>query len=138
MKFHHCWLTPEKCVWPPPGPNPLLPPLEKSLRRPCSFVYRSGLLKLFANVSLSIKCTVSRHLIYADVYNYTNKTIFFSCQSVKSFWTRSQMFLDVGADLQPKPLDVWSWSYSASLKFEFRICSPTLGYCNLRHGTCIC
>jgi len=25
-------------------------------------------------------------------------------------------------DLQPKPLDVCSWSYSASLKFEFPIC----------------
>jgi len=43
-------------------------------------------------------------------------------------------------DLQPKRLDAWSWSYSVSLKFVLRICScsPTLGYCNLRYGKCIC
>jgi len=46
MKFHHCWLTPGKKCLATSWPNPLLSFLEKSLRRPCSFVCKSGLLKL--------------------------------------------------------------------------------------------
>jgi len=39
-------------------------------------------------------------------------------------------------DLEPKTLDVWS--QSLSLKLEFRLLSPVLGYCSLRCGKCIC
>jgi len=31
MTFHHCWLTPEKCVWPPHGQIHYFPPAWKKL-----------------------------------------------------------------------------------------------------------
>jgi len=124
----------EKMRLPTTWQNPLLPSLEKSFRRPCSFVCRWGLLKFFAHVHISIKCIISRHLIYAGVItNCTNKKMFFNFQLTKSFWRRSRKFLDVEARSRAKTLDVWSWSQSPSLKFEFRI-----RYCSLQYGNCIC
>jgi len=67
MKFHHYWPTPGKMRLPTICQNPLFPPWKKSFRSPCAFVCRSGLLKKFCHVPLSIKRIISRHLIYAGV-----------------------------------------------------------------------
>jgi len=63
--MHNNLLKPVQTTW----KNPLFPPWKKSFRCPSSFVCRSGFLKLFAHVPLSIKYIISRHLIYAEKKN---------------------------------------------------------------------
>jgi len=61
-KFNRC-LIPWKMLLPPPVKINYCPPWNKSFLRPSSFVCRTGDLKFFAHVPLSIKYIILRHLL---------------------------------------------------------------------------
>jgi len=86
IMLHNNKLRPHLTTW----KNPLLPPWKISFRHPSSFVCRSGFLKLFAHVPLSIKSIFSRHLIYSNIIIQLYKSDHaFQFQSTNWLWRRS-------------------------------------------------
>jgi len=70
--------------------------------------------------------------IFVGQASCTNNAMVLSFQLTRSIWNRSQKLLHVGVGAGAKNLDAWSWS--RSLKFEFRIHSSDW---NHRFGLCV-
>jgi len=132
MKFHHCWLTPGTMRLAATWQNPLLPPpWKKYFRPPCMLLCVQ--IRAFQTFCTCPTIHQTHHFATPHLCWCNNTIIQISqCFSVFNWLNRfgagAKSFWMLEPDLQPKKLDVWSWSQS--LKFEFRIHSPAYAICS--------
>jgi len=107
IMLHNNLLRPVLTTW----KNPLLPPWKNSFWCPSSFVCRSGFLKIFAHVPLSIKWAIS----FRDTWCIWCNNI---TAQIRPWFSMDQMVLE--PELEPKTLDAWSQSRS----FEISVPPP--------------